>query len=607
LAATASFSRTEKPGRDVDLARLSEAVTASRNSLEFFRDQRLRIARLVAGGHWSEEAGRSIQPVNLLWNYQNVISRNLVAKNPRVLLTTPVKGDKPAVSSMQAWANRKVAQSRLAETFRRAVIDALYSTGIVQVALTTPAESMAMNWQAGGGEAFAARISLDNWAHDDHAKELAESAFLGHMLRLPLEAVKDSKHYSATRNKLVPQDDRRYHGSTGDEKARALGRSDQGYATEFEDMVTVWQVYLPRRRLVLTLAAGEDEQIVTDWEPLAAQEWVGPDSGPYHFLQYGVVPDNAMGLGPMLNLVDLHEAANDAFRKLMRQAARLKQVGLVADDEEGAQRIIDAKDGEVVRVARPEGFAEVVRGGPNNELFVFFQACQTIFDAMAGNLSLLSGRAPASPTASQDRMLNANASAGVSDLQETTTTFVSDVFRALCWYWWHDPFTTMTTTYQVPGLPDISRERRLRPEQRTRSKWADIDVRVDPYSMQFSTPQAKLANLRQVMQGVLMPVMPLLEQQGLVVNFDKYLEFEAVYGDMPELPEIVSMQEPPVADGAQGAEQPSMGAVPTERRYVRENRSERTQGGMDQLLANAMAGKSSGGNPTQSAPKPFGG
>jgi hypothetical protein len=67
------------------------------------------------------------------------------------------------------------------------------------------------------------------------------------------------------------------------------------------------------------------------------------------------------------------------------------------------------------------------------------------------------------------------------------------------------------------------------------------------------------------------------------------------------------MQEPPVADGAPGAEQPSMGAVPTERRYVRENRSERTQGGMDQLLSNAMAGKSSGGNPTQSAPKPFGG
>ena len=156
-------------------------------------------------------------------------------------------------------------------------------------------------------------------------------------------------------------------------------------------------------------------------------------------------------------------------------------------------------------------------------------------------------------------------------------------------------------------MPDVSIERRVRPDQRTRAKWERVDVRVDPYSMQFSTPQAKLANLRQVMQGVLMPVLPLLEAQGVVVNWDKYLQFEASYGDMPELSEVISMQEPPLAGGAQGAEQPSMGAVPTERRYVRENRSERTQAGNDQLLANAMAGKSSGGNPTQTAPKPFGG
>lgn len=597
-------TRTSRPSSDLDVPRLAEAMHTARRDLEFYRDRRRHTAALTAGSNWAEEGVRQPQPVGLLWHYQTIVGRSLVPKNPRVLFSTTRRQDKPAVAAMQAWANRQADLMRMGELFRRGVVDALHSIGIVKVALTTPAESAGLAWATKAGVAMASLVSLNDFVADMRVHDFSHGSFQGHSFRVPYDAVLDSKVYSSTRKKLSPQTDRRYNES-GDEKLSALGRGQSGgFTEEFEDMVTLWEVYLPRRRQVVTLASDESGHAIGDWEPLRVQEWVGPDSGPYHYLGYGIVPDNPMPLAPMMNLADLHQTVNACFRKLTRQADRLKKYGMVRDGstEDGA-RIVEANDGDLIRVDDPQSYVPGRDGGPDNELFAFFLSCKDLFDYMAGGLAVLGGLGPQSKTATQDKMLNENAGAGVADLQETTTAWVSRVFQALAWFWWHDPFTTMRSTYQLPGAPDIAVERRVTPQQRMRSRWEDVDVKVDPYSLRFQTPQSRLADLRQLMQTVLLPAMPLMQQQGLMLDFQEYLRFESEYGDMPDLPSIVSMQEPVDVESG-GSADPAAAPKPgmTERRYVRESVSGRTDQGNDKLLQNALMGVNSGGNPNGRPP-----
>src|SRR6516162_8737303 len=88
---------------DVDLDRLCAAAQRARWVLRRFRQERARAVQLYLGGHWSDEASWEKQPVNLISLYCQIVGRNLIAKNPRVLLSTFDKQNKPAVSAMQSW------------------------------------------------------------------------------------------------------------------------------------------------------------------------------------------------------------------------------------------------------------------------------------------------------------------------------------------------------------------------------------------------------------------------------------------------------------------------------------------------------------------------
>ena len=68
--------------------------------------------------------------------------------------------------------------------------------------------------------------------------------------------------------------------------------------------------------------------------------------------------------------------------------------------------------------------------------------------------------------------------------------------------------------------------------------------------MQASTPQSLLRDLNQVMQTIVIPMMPLLQQQGIMLDLNAYLRKVATYLDMPDLAEIVTgLLEMPHWDG----------------------------------------------------------
>ncbi len=579
----------------------------ARLGLRYNREERREAVREFVGNHYSEEGTPDRVPVNLLALAVNIHLRNLAAKNPRVLLSTFNRQLKPTVSAMQTWANQEIEKQDFVSTLSRVVLDALFSVGILKVALADPAQAASKAWQAKGGQPFCESIDLDDFVVDWHARKWEEVTFIGHRYRVPIDIVKDARYYSKARKQLTPSRDEPFN-LEGDERIKMIGQQYvAGMTVEFEEHVDLWEVYLPRHRLVVTLADDNNTgpSSMGEDEPLRIQRWIGRDKGPYHILGYGVVPGNIMPKAPVQDWVDLHLAANRAYRKVLNMSERTKEntifTGASTEDQ---KRLNDAEDGYAVRVDRPDSFKQVIQGGTALQM-VLPVVLETInrFSQFAGNLDILGGLSPQSKTAHQDAMLNENSSRTMTDMQDRTTSFTSQVLTSLCWYWWHDPYLVQKTAFTLPGI-QRQYTRQVTPQMRRQGRFDDLQIKVDPYSAQPSTPDSRLKGVMEVMTQVAMPMMSLLQQQGVNIDMNRLMQLIGELRDQPELAEVFTIQEPPEQQTAKGGggEEPGM-PQSTTRNYVRESMPGRTQRGNDMNMASAMLGVNPGGAPQNGQPK----
>ena len=599
-----------------ELDRLLMAMSRSRLVLRRYREERARAVRQYVGSHYSDDAVRQKVPMPLIQMYCEIIGSKLIAQNPRVMLGTFAKQNKSAVKAMEAWVNHAIPRMKFADTMQRVVLDALFSIGIAKVALASPANSSVFGWGLKAGEPFCERVSLDDFVFDVHARDFSQVDYIGHRYRVALDVVKRSTLYSSDRKTLSPTTDPLFNRE-GDERLNVLGRTTiaGSDAEEFRDHVDLWEIYLPHTRRIITIADEESQGALGEGfdrrKPLRDQPWVGPPSGPYHVLSFGLVPDNPMPVGPVMHLIDLHEAANENLRKLMRQAANYKQVTFIQGgaDEDG-NRVLKADDGDIIRVDNPEAISQTQFRGPNADITQFMLALKELFSWTAGNLDIAGGLSPQSKTASQDEMLNQNSSSTIATKQERVINYTTDVISAMCWFWWYHPTGIMTTTTKLPGLPDAAIQRKVYPRGATQpnglpfpnqrdANFEELDILVDPYSLQHTSPQQKLAAITQIVTQIIIPMQPLLQQQGIYFDVNAFLEHVAKYQNLPDLAEIVSIAEPPQEIGEPGKSSTEMETpkpAETKRTYERTNRSERTESGTNQAMRMGLMGQNPGGN-----------
>jgi len=574
-----------------------------RRQLKFARTQRREMVREYAGQHCVENGPELPVIVNLLSSYVQIIGRDLVPKNPRMMLSTFDMAAKPAVKQMEAWGNKEVVRMELEDTLREAVTDALFGMGVVKVSIADPATAALKGWGLRAGHAFISCIDLDDLVYDTDAHREADMGYVGHRLRVPLDVVKDSKFYSKARNELRPAEMLRYN-EDGEERISELGRSSITGWDRHEDMVELWEVYCPRYRQVITLAGEHGGGMPSgEKEPLRVQDWVGPETGPYSFLKYLIVPGSSMGKGPIMDLLELHLAANTLYRKVRDMAERIKEIYAVGSGAvEDAKRIVDTADGGCTQVSRVEAIQQVLYGGsgigPVQAVAMLFK---DMFNTAGGNLELLSGAGPQSKTAAQDKMLNANAGAGLADMQARTINFVSKVMRKLLWFWWHDPLSVYQVTHPYPEMPERYETVHIypaaHPDPAALSRRGPMpEVMVDPYSMQHDTPQGRLQSINDIVQKTYIPLAQVAMAQGVVFDFNAYLQLVAHLSNNPEIASILTVQPPPEGTMAGGGGGPG-GGMPQEttRNYVRESRPGRTQRGNDMNLISSLLGVNPGG------------
>jgi hypothetical protein len=258
----------------------------------------------------------------------------------------------------------------------------------------------------------------------------------------------------------------------------------------------------------------------------------------------------------------------------------------------------------------PTKMVELVTGGPVAALFTFAQAMHQVLNELAGNLPALAGLGPQAKTLGQDQIINSNASRGVQDMQEDAVNYTADVCKRLLWLWWNHPQKVMKSRYRPESMPELGRTLRVYPGHfpQTGSRGQPVRTRrggmpkltVAPYSLVHKTPQQRWAFLKQLVAD-LMPLMPLLQQQGVQFDAQAYLRLGRKYNDEPDVSTLFTIATPPQPQpgGQDAGPAELLGGAGGDKTTTIERRSLGDSSGQKRkadLVAEMMGGGSSNGH-----------
>ena len=467
----------------------------------------------------------------------------------------------------------------------------MFGMGIVKVGLTATGRDMS-GFEHDPGQPFVDNVDFDDFVFDMTAKRWDQIQFSGNRYCCPYEAIVQSKMFGKKTKDVQPSIYQKTN-EFGEERIQQIGSGEGYFGDEYySPIVELWDIWLPIENVVVTVQA-DDRGGISQSEPLRVVEWEGPEEGPFYTLGFGDVPGNLMPLAPVSLLMDLHEMANKVFRKVSRQADRQKTITVVQSGHESdGERIVETNDGDTIRSDRPEATREVRYGGVDQPTLAYLIQLKDMFVYMGGNLDALGGLGKMSDPAQQDQLISKSASDRIADMQETATKGVKNVVTALAKYLWYDPVATPTVLVKIPDTDyEVSAE--FSPEIRE-GEIVEYELDIAPYSMVDRSPSEKAKTLGELMQGFVIPMAPILQQQGYKPDMGKFLELMAKYSTTEELTDMDTIQKMQEASGG-GQERPTQSPVTT-RTNIRQNIPGSTRGGRDEAMMQLLAG---GGQPAQ--------
>lgn len=563
-----------------DIRNLRQAMRFSRRQLGAPRGFRRKRIMEFVGRNYAEEGSERRTPVPFLALAVNLYRRQLAPRTPKSFVTSKHQELLPIAKRIQLGLNHLLQHEiRYKQTKRMLVLDALFLMGIAKVGLTKSGTVEIDGYMHDVGKGYVDRIDLDDWLQDMSAKRWESLAYMGHRYRASYSAVMGDREM---KNKDGLQPTHRLSvDDDGEERLEALSRGDNRTdADEYRQYVELWELWLPEDNLIVTLPVEESSKV------LKIQEWEGPEFGPYHILQFGGVPDQLLPLAPSALWVELHTFANSIFRKLQNQATRQKKVLGYTGNAEDAERIKTVNDGDGFRLDDPQGAKELSLGGIDQVNLAMFIQTRDLFSWFAGNLDTMGGLSPQAETLGQEEILRESSGRMLEDMLDLTLDFDHDIIRDSAWYMWEDPLVEMALQQPVKGS-DRTITVNFTPEDRE-GNFIDFNIDIDPYAVQYQSPAARLNTLNKFIQQ-LAPFIPMMEAQGITLDFEGWLREAARYADMPELERIIRFANPQQMEA--GPVAASGRPAVTERRNIRINKPGRTRSGVDTALTQSLLGK----------------
>lgn len=582
------MARKLNPNRREDFDRLRRAIEYSRKRLEGFRRQRERAIKQYVGANYSDDVFTDRVPINFLELAVGIYKRQLAANNPQVIVSTDNKQLKRPAAVFSLAINHLLNEIDFQRSVQEWVVQAMFSLGVIKVGITVDELGEIEGYLHDPGQPFSDVISLDDWVHDMTVRRYEQVQFSGNRFELPLHVAREI-YGRGERGQPITSTEFGVYNEGGDPKVKNMTRGDEYVDSEGHPtaMTELWEIWLPRERVVVTIDAEDSGGPAGRDKPLRVVDWEGPEQGPFHVLNYNIVPDNTMPLSPASLLIDLHNLGNELFRKLANQSQRQKTVTVVQSgaDEDG-NRILNANDGDMIRVDRPEATREARYGGIDAPNMAFLLQVKDLFWTLGGNLDALGGLSPQSGTLGQDELLTAGASKRIEDMQDSTTSAVLGVVEALGDYLWYDPLIDLPLVQRVEGAPSVEIPVRFNDEIRE-GDFLDYNIKIVPFSMQARTPAERLRTITQVFERFVLPLAPVMQSQGIVPDMQELLRTIAKYSGVPEIEDILKFVGVPEPQQAGPGERPTQSPTTT-RTNVRRNVPQETRAGRDQETVSAL-------------------
>jgi hypothetical protein len=549
-------------------SKLKDAVLKSRQSQESYRKHRRNRIVEYVGKTYFDDGARHTVPLNLLELLVTTYAANLVSSCPQVICSTSHRELAPTAYKFELALNHLIRHEiDLEGTLRAWVHDALFGMGILKVGVCAGYQVEIDGFTHDVGQPYCQQVSLDDWVHDQAASRWDKIQYCGNMYRVPLEKL-DKELYDLT---AVKASDHMPHNESGDSRTDTISRGTDTKAAEDQlyPEVALWDLWLPLDGLIVTVQADSSvtDSIIGE-KPLRVVEWDGPECGPYHLLGYHDVPDQICPLPPTAVLEELHRIVNVLYRKLGRQAERQKKHSTFrGSSEPDAQRLNELNDGEWARMDDPTGVSEISVGGIDQSNYAFAIDAINRFSYMGGNIDSLAGLSPQAETAKQDQMLRESASVRMSEMQNRTMGATRKVIEAIGWHLFYDPFIEIPIVKRVEGTP-LQLEGVFTPEDRE-GDYLAYNFEIEPYSMKYQGPAEKLNALNGMVQQIIIPLMPMMEQRGMTFDIEGYLRKAAKYSNINDLEELVIFAESNVMQDGPTGQPPSKMPANTSRTYNR--------------------------------------
>lgn len=527
---------------DEKRARLLKAIRSSRSALEPFRRVRKELIRDYVGSYYAETGAENKTLVNLINQTARIYTISLAANNPQVLITTPRSESISFARRFEINLNKLISDMTLDKTFRSIVLDAFFCLGCGVVMMRDSdtrfhglLESEEDVW-LDPGQPWLNRVSLDDLILDMPAKELTKMRYCGHRYRADYEKVMDEPGYSKkVKDKLKPTS-RQNQDATG--AARDIA-SDSGSAEDddMKDMVWLQDIWIAENNSIVTMSCDQG-----DLEPLIEREWLGSQAGPYKFLSLGDTPDNVIPTSPAINLKGMHDLQNRLHRRMEEDSDAHRVVNVyppsMADD---AKRLQNAERNSWQRRASPEQVKQFETGGVDQRDMAMATFIQTEYDRFAGNLQAMGGLGAQASTVGQEELIHGQLSKNVADMRLSVVNFASDCILDLGRLMWEDQTLELRTSMPV-GNSGINVRSDWTPDHRL-GEFDDYELRVEPYSMVFKTPQQHLQEYFQVLREIA-PLWPMFQASGASLNAQLLVKELARLLNKPEIEQLITFATP---------------------------------------------------------------
>ena len=490
------------------------------------------------GSHYGAGGPDRENVMNLMYQTADTYVQALSANRPRVLISTKHNDLSWFSHHFEVALNNLIAEIKLEEVLRRAVLEAFFCIGIVKVH-NVDAGLIQLDGEdewLDPGKPYADLVSLDDWFYDIRATSWRKVKFCGNRYRIPYEKfMRDDSLDKKIREDIKPTSRHTYDVNLeGDNPVRDM-LEEESDKDDFEEMVMLQDIWIPEEKQIITIAEDHHKK------PLRVLDWDGPEGGPYHILSFSDVPDHVMPLSPAMTLKPLADMINGLLRKQRRQAQRQKDIPFYqSGSHDDAKRLQRAEDGQWTRVDNPDSVNVLKMGGVDQGNLAFRMSMQEVYDRMAGNLQAMAGLGPQADTLGQDRLIHSQVSKRQANMQYKVVRFTEEICRDLGWLLWTDEILEIPGVTEVAGLEVDST---WMPEVRE-GDWFDYNFKVEPFSMQYKSPSERAASLTQFISQIAMPMFPMMQEYGGNIDIQELIEIYADLMDMPRLRQVIMFEQP---------------------------------------------------------------